>query len=288
MSGFSGEWLALREPADRAARSAALAGELGALAPGETLDILDLGSGTGANARYLAGLLPPVQRWLMVDNDPALLATMPGLMRSWADASGYRVKIEGAELLVRGENLTCTIRTRFANLAELPDPTLFEGCALVTASALLDLVSERWMRALADACGRKGAAALLALTYDGRIQCEPSEPEDVAIRELVNRHQRSDKGFGSALGPDAISSAERCFGALGYRVRREQSDWRLPAEARDLQERLLEGWAEAAVAMAPAEAGRIAGWLARRLVHVHAGRSHLIVGHQDLAAWPVR
>ena len=26
-------------------------------------------------------------------------------------------------------------------------------------------------------------------------------------------------------------------------------------------------------------------WLARRLAHVDAGRSHVTVGHEDLAAW---
>jgi hypothetical protein len=38
--------------------------------------------------------------------------------------------------------------------------------------------------------------------------------------------------------------------------------------------------------MAPDEAAMIRGWLARRLAHVDAGRSHVIVGHDDFAAWP--
>jgi hypothetical protein len=29
----------------------------------------------------------------------------------------------------------------------------------------------------------------------------------------------------------------------------------------------------------------IQAWLARRLAHVEAGRSEVIVGHEDLAAW---
>jgi hypothetical protein len=28
------------------------------------------------------------------------------------------------------------------------------------------------------------------------------------------------------------------------------------------------------------------GWRARRQAHVDAGRSHAVVGHHDLAAWP--
>jgi hypothetical protein len=285
MSGFTSDWLALREPADRSARSSTLALAVGDAMRQETVGVLDLGAGTGANARYLAKLLPAEQRWLMIDDDPALLALVPGCMRTWATAEGYQIGSAHQELTVRGTGLTCAIRTRRADLAELRDAALFEGYALITASALLDLVSERWISALANLCHLKGAAVLLSLTYDGRIHCDPVEPEDSTIRELVNLHQHSDKGFGSALGPQAAFCAERCFGALGYQVRRESSDWRLPAEARELQRRLIEGWAEAAVAVAPGEADRVARWLARRLEHVQAGRSRIVVGHQDLAAW---
>src|SRR5258707_11635990 len=79
------------------------------------------------------------------------------------------------------------------------------GAHLVTASALLDLVSERWLRELASACRSHGAAALFALTYNGRSACTPVEPEDDHVRQLFNTHQRrNDKGFGIAAGPDAV------------------------------------------------------------------------------------
>jgi hypothetical protein len=40
------------------------------------------------------------------------------------------------------------------------------------------------------------------------------------------------------------------------------------------------------VEIEPAEAPIVQDWLARRLAHVDAGRSHIVVGHDDLAAWP--
>src|SRR5581483_1374987 len=105
---------------------------------------------------------------------------------------------------------------------------LFAGSQLVTASALLDLVSDRWLSELAASCRTAGAAALFALTYDGRSTCDPGEPEDEDIRALMNRHQRNnDKGFGRAAGPDAAAAAVRAFESSGYRVRTESSDWAL-------------------------------------------------------------
>jgi hypothetical protein len=106
------------------------------------------------------------------------------------------------------------------------------------------------------------------------------------VRDLMNRHQKTDKGLGGpAAGPDAVSCAERCFAEAGYRVRLEPSDWTLGPAAAALQRMLIEGWAGAATEMVRDRAPTIARWRARRLAHVGAGRSRLVVGHDDLAAW---
>jgi hypothetical protein len=264
-------WLALREAADTAARSVALTRVIAdALPEARPLRVLDLATGTGSNVRYLSRYLPHQQDWLVVDSDLALLASVPSRMTSWDEAQGLVRHVEARQL----------------NLGEPDHPEIYAGRHLVTASALLDLVSEGWLQALAARCRESGAAALFALTYNGRSQCSPTELEDDMIRDLMNRHQKSnDKGFGRAAGPDAVDCAERCFVAAGYHVRRDTSDWVLPPEARDLQRQLIGGWADAAAAVAPEQAATIADWRMRRLAHVDANRSHIEVGHEDLAAW---
>ena len=259
MAGFSADWLALREPADHAARSIAVTrAALDALPRSGEIRILDLAAGTGSNLRYLlnAGSQGPRPAFLLVDHDPALLAQVP-------PAPG--------------------VETRCLDLATLDDRTIFEGRALVTASALLDLVSEGWLRALADRCAEAGAAVLFALSYDGRIECSPEDPGDRAVVTLVNLHQRIDKGFGPALGPDATGCAERCFATLGYRITRDRSDWVLTPASVELQRQLIDGWAQAATEIAPAQAAIVDAWRIRRLAHVHANRSQIIVGHEDFA-----
>ena len=261
MAGFSAEWLALREPADHAARSADLTSAVLDALPRDTpLRVLDLAAGTGSNLRYLAAAGSNRTRstqFLLVDHDPVLLARVAK---------------------------TPDVETRCQDLSTLDDPALFAGRSLVTASALLDLVSADWLRVLAARCAESGAAVLFALSYDGRIGCSPEDPEDSAIVPLVNEHQRTDKGFGRALGPDAADCAGGCFAALGYRVARARSDWNLTPESGGLQRRLIEGWAQAATEIAPHRARVIDGWRDRRLAHVAAGWSEMIVGHEDLAA----
>jgi len=256
LTGFSAEWLALREPADARARSAALAADVSTFWDGRTR-IVDLGSGAGANVRYLAPHLGDRQRWLLVDADAALLA---------ANQSQHAIlQLDLASALDR-----------------LP---LEEGC-LVTASALLDLVSEDWLRKLAARCREVHAVVLFALTYDGRVEMFPADADDAWIHEQVNQHQLGDKGFGAALGPQAAGRASTLFAQAGYAVRCQPSDWVLEPEEFSLQQQLMEGWAQAATEQLPAEAARCASWLQRRLARVAQGQSRIVVGHQDLLAVP--
>ena len=257
MSGFTASWLALREPADAAARSESVVSFVGGSFVARSFQgrVIDLGGGTGSNVRYLSSILPSPQDWTIVDNDPLLLARAP------AGVTTHRADLN----------------------ALVDDPALFRGCALVTASALLDLVSEEWLAALVLRCRAADAAVLFALSYDGRIVCTPAEPEDEDVRRLVNAHQKSDKGFGPALGPDAAARTVALLAAAGYAVKQEQSDWNLGPESVALQRELVEGWAAAASEIAPQRRASIADWRARRIAHVDAGGSRIVVGHVDVA-----
>lgn len=265
MSGFSSEWLALREPADHAARDLAITSELAARLPerGKPLAV-DLACGTGSNARYLIPRLPYIRHWVLVDNDATLLQIAEEML---------------APLAARHDVTIEVVQLDLANIERLP----LDACGLVTASAWLDLASDAWLRALAARCRDVQADVLFPLNYDGRISCVPRDPHDERIRDLVNRHQRTDKGLGAALGPGATPAAESAFEE--WEVVVAASDWNLAAGTEALQVELVNGWAYAAKEMAPEVATQIDAWLARRLSHVGAGASRIVVGHLDLAAW---
>lgn len=262
VSEFSAAWLTLRRPHDAAARSAALARRFAAAitrrAAGGGPRLLDLGAGTGANADYLAPLLPAGQRWALADRDATLLAcALPG----------------------PGRRPPALLALDLRRDLDRVDLDAFDG---VTAAALMDLVSAAWFDRLAERCARAGLPLLLALSHDGRREWRPADAADAEIAARFNRHQRGDKGFGPALGPTAPAYMRRGLSGLGYRVETARADWRLGAADRDMLLALIDEAARAS----GAEAASVAAWRRRRLAQARAGRLALRIGHVDLLARP--
>src|SRR5262249_52468138 len=135
---------------------------------------------------------------------------------------------------------------------------------LITTSALLDLVSEAWLERLAVEAAARRLPLYAALSYDGRIEMTPSDPGDAAIIGAVNQHQRTDKGFGPALGPDAATVAPQRFTRVGYTVVQGLSDWLFGPDDREIQLETLTGWATAAREIGTVPLPDIVSWLTRR------------------------
>lgn len=249
--GFAPDWLNLRAPADRAARDADLMARAGVLAGPR---IVDLGAGTGSTLHAMAGAVPADTRWTLVDNDAALLALAPR----------------------HGDRVT-TMQADLADLDALP----LEEATLVTASALLDLVSEAWLDALVTRLARQRLPFYAALSYDGQMAWTPADPRDAAVTRAFNADQRSDKGFGPALGPESAARAAALLRAAGYTVALAESPWDLGPDAQTLQTELLAG-----IAAAAARAGQpdTDAWLAARCANLGAVQAR--IGHMDLLAVP--
>ncbi len=265
MSGFSPDWLTLREPYDLRARNptilAAVAASLQPLSP---VRVVDLASGTGSTLRALGPRLPARQNWTLIDNDLGLLARATAMPLA-KDATVTAIPLD---------------------LNRDLEAALDGAVDLVATSALLDLVSETWLDRLAIETAARSIPLYAALSYDGRIGITPADPLDAAIAAAVNAHQCTDKGFGPALGPAAAAFAIARFEALGYSVVHGASDWVMGPDDRDIQTEILAGWASAAREVGTLSLAETAAWLTRRRDAVAAGCSSLQVGHVDFFATP--
>jgi len=285
MSGFSIDWLDLREAADQRARDKGLlnrvhqwlqeAGE-----PTAPL-IVDLGAGTGSTLRafdhFLANSDPALTAdgdsaqavpfsWRLVDHDPQLLAEA-------ASRHGGQRQLE-----------TCC--RDFAQPEALP----LDGARLVTASALFDLVSDDFIDTLAGQVlsretGTTGVYA--ALNYDGNTRWTPHHPLDDQVLLAFNRDQRRDKGMGPALGPDATAALVRAFERAGFQVLTADSPWLLNGtDEKDsaLVSALITGIHGAVESDSELESAALEDWRQFRLKNVTTGTCE--IGHSDFLALP--
>ena len=262
-------WLALREPADAAARAFDLVGHLGQRLPATGLLVIhDLGCGTGGMGRWLAPLLPGPQHWVMHDRDADLLevaaADLPGPA---ADGAGV------------------TVEARQSDITRLP-PDELAGATLITASALLDMLTRDELAGLVSVCARAGCPVLLTLSVVGRVDLTPADPLDARVAAAFDAHQRREVDGRRLLGPDVVAVAVEQFERLGVEVLVRRSPWRLGAGEAELTAEWFTGWVGAAYEQQVELAAETEGYARRRLAEAAAGQLAVTVDHADLLVLP--
>lgn len=262
-------WLDLREPADAEARDHGLVEHLRPHVPGAGAHAIhDLACGTGSFGRWLGPLLPGPQRWVLHDLDEDLLevaeATPPPHARD-----GSPVEVE----------------TRRSDVTRLQADDLADA-TLVTASALLDLLTREELDRLVDVLGEARCPVFLSLSVVGHVELAPAHPLDSRVAAAFDAHQRRATTRGRLLGPDAVAAAETRFRRHGADVLIRPTPWRLRAARSELASDWFSGWIAAACEESPELAADAGPYARRRLAQVRAGELEVTVGHADLLALP--
>jgi SAM-dependent methyltransferase len=275
-TGFSAEWLDRREPADHRSRNRKLERALAKHFDGwRPTTVVDLGCGTGSNLRATAPLLGPEQHWTLVDYEQPLLDAAAVRISAWADGSDWK---DGRLALFKGAK-RINVEFRRADLARDLDAALGANANLVTASALFDLMSARFIADFAAAVAARKAAFYTVLTYDGDQRWTPEHDADATLAEAFHAHQRRDKGFGPAAGPDAPDAISEAFSRAGYAVQEGDSAWRLGPSDATLVAELAAGFADAVRETGQVDSAMIDTWRA-------ITRAGAVVGHADTLALP--
>ena len=264
----SPEWLDLREPADAAARSRDLVEQLRPQLPTGDRLIHDLACGSGSMGRWLAPLLPGPQHWILHDRDEDLLEVAAANPPSPA-ADGAAVDVE----------------TRLSDITAF-HPDDLAGASLITASALLDLITGDELAGLVDVCAAVGCPVLLTLSVVGRVELAPADPLDGRVAAAFDAHQRRMTAGGRLLGPDAVAAAAERFRRLGADVLVRPSPWRLGAADADLAAEWFTGWVGAACEQEAELADEVDAYARRRLAQAEAGQLAVTVDHADLLVLP--
>jgi SAM-dependent methyltransferase len=280
MTGFSAQWLALREPADHRARDRTLQNkvceQLANVARTEqrAVRLIDLGCGSGSNLRALATSLPEQQHWTLVDYDPLLLAAARAALIAWAD----EVINDSTTLTLRKNNKILEIEFSQVDLARDIERVLAWPADVITAAAFFDLVAESW---LVRFCQALRTTLYTVLTYDGSEQWLPPHSADSAMLKAFHAHQKTDKGFGVAAGPDATSVMQRELTARGFQVTLASSPWKIDQTEAAFIHALATGSAAAVRETGLLNELEVNQWLTARM-----SAQHCMVGHWDILATP--
>jgi hypothetical protein len=267
----SSAWLALREPADAAARARDLAERLAHQPPPDGRRVIhDLGCGSGSMGRWLAPLLPGPQHWVLHDRDADLLevaaANVPG------------PAADGASV---------TVEPRRSDIAAL-SPRELTGATLITTSALLDMLTADELAGLVAVCVRAWCPILLTLSVVGRVVLNPPDPLDRRVAAAFDAHQRRETDQGRLLGPDAVARAVEEFVRLGAEVLVRPSPWRLGATEAELTGEWFTGWLGAACEQQAELTAETEVYARRRLAQAKAGELAVTVDHADMLVLPSR
>jgi hypothetical protein len=265
----SSEWLELREPADAAARARDLVENLQRHLRATNCRVIhDLACGTGSMGRWLAPLLRGPQRWVLHDRDEDLLRV--------AATEPPSPAADGASVVVE---------TRRCDVTQLRSDDLADA-ALITASALLDLMTQDELAGLIGVCAKAGCPVLLTLSVVGRVDLAPVDPLDSRVTAAFDAHQRRMTARGCLLGPDAVAAAAEGFRRLGAEVLIRPTPWRLGAAEADLTAEWFIGWISAACEQSVDLASEVGSYVRRRLAEARAGELAVTVGHADLLVLP--
>ncbi len=186
---------------------------------------------------------------------------------------------------LRADGSPVTVETRQRDITRLDQRDL-AGASLITASALLDMLTAAEVERIARSCVEAGCVVLLTLSVIGEVSLTPSDPLDDAIASAFNDHQRRGEGDGRLLGPDAVGFAADMFAALGADVVVAPSPWRLDAGDSALATEWFKGWVDAAVEQRPELTASTPAYVEQRLTDAAAGRLGVTVHHHDLLAVP--
>lgn len=260
-------WLALREPADAAARASDLVDLVRGHLPSGRAVVHDLGCGTGSMARWLAPLLPGRQHWAMYDRDADLLDHV----------------VADPPRTVLGSSVT--VETRQRDITRLDQRDL-AGASLITASALLDMFTADELDRFVDTCIDANCPVLVTISVIGRVELTPTDPLDAVVADAFNAHQRRTVDGRRLLGPAAVDAAATAFTRLGAEALIRPSPWLLGPDQAELTVEWFTGWLEAARQQRPELVATTADYARRRMAQATAGELGVTVHHHDLLALP--
>ncbi len=281
--GFAIQWLKDRFAYDNKARNPEVEKAfLDHFRTKEKLNIVDIGSGIGANCIYFMERLFKHQNWILVEKDESLYrATFASIKRFLEDynffytveENTFRIKIWESRVKI------ILLNASFFDIKELID---FEQTDILMAAAVFDLLSEEQINTfLAPLSGRE-ISLFTTMNYQS-MQFLPETDIDRKIIEAYEQHMQRPQPVGAALGPRVSKGLEAFFYKKNIDFRKGESTWNLDEKAKKMHKHLLKYMYNSLLthSLNPLSEDRFQSWYQQKQKASELGELKMEVVHQD-------
>ena len=221
---FSKSWINMRVEYDEASRSSVLVDHLNKLSKKHEIDLIDFCCGTGSFLMWALNKNISFQNCILVDYDIKLLKSIKSNLRTHLK-SKYTIQsnTNNLNLLIKKNSKTISsVSIEKYDCDEYSHKN--KNFHIISYSAALDLMSKSSID-IALKKIKKNNILYFSLCFNGLVKWTPTNTFDKYILTFFNNHQRSDKGFGNALGYKSIESLRKKSVKLNLNITVADSPW---------------------------------------------------------------
>ena len=221
---FSKSWINMRVDYDNISRSTVLVDHLNKLSPEHDVDLIDLYCGSGNFLIWSFNKNILFNNCILLDHDIKLLKSIKSNLRTHLRPMySIQSNTNNLNLLIKRNSKTLSSISIKKNDCD-GYRYLSEKYHVISYSAALDIMPKPSIVSALKSI-KKNNILYFSLCFNGQVRWTPTNTFDKYILTFFNNHQRSDKGFGKALGYKSIEFIRQKSDKLNLNMTVKDSPW---------------------------------------------------------------
>jgi len=154
-------------------------------------------------------------------------------LAGWGEKNKWSVISSKGKLKLTKAGKTMSIQMQNGSLTNLETILKTHSVQLVTANAVMDLLTYKQLKKFIEPLSRRNIALLLTINYQSMAFSDNGNLEKFYIT-LFNKHMQRKQKFGKAMGPHCTGKIEKVLKAHGYSFIKGESPWKVSPNQRKM------------------------------------------------------
>lgn len=228
----------------------------------DTINIIDVGSGTGSTFLALYHEITKNQNWVFLEQDAKLIEHSVQRICKELEQEGFAIHKTDLKIIFTKGSKTISLKTINDSLLNIERYISDGSINLVSASAIFDLFSVEQYIKFDQIVRRHGCSILSALNYTG-MAFKPIEQGDDTCIDLYHGHMLRSQHFGIGMGPNCHRDIKKYYTDIGANYTEGKSLWHLEPAAKAMHGFILE-YMDTAINEMPGRPDHFEDWLSKK------------------------